>query len=77
MGMRGQECGEEWGGTALASQRWPGAAVGLGVAGLGGGRLGDWGLGRRRPLVSAAGARAVGCGAPARDDFGAGGIGRW
>jgi len=27
-------------------------------------------------LVSAAGARAVGCGAPARDDFGDGGIGR-
>ena len=37
---------------------------------------GNWGLGRRRPLDSAAGARAVGCGAPARDDFGAGGIGR-
>ena len=37
---------------------------------------GNWGLGRRRPLDSPAGARAVGCGAPARDNFGVGGIGR-
>ena len=50
--MRGQECGddvpgcgEEWGGTALAGQRWARATVGLGVAGLGGGRLGRLGDG--------------------------------
>ena len=38
-------CGEEWGGTALAGQRWARVTVGLGVAGLGGGmlgRLGAW-----------------------------------
>ena len=33
-------------------------------------------MGRRCPLDSTAGARAVGCGAPARDNFGVGGIGR-
>ena len=37
---------------------------------------GNWGLGRRRPLDSPMGARAVGYGASARDNFGAGGIGR-
>jgi len=76
MGMRGRGsgddapgCREEWGcsgGTALAGRRWARVTAGWG----------NGGLGRRRPLDSAAGARAVGCGAPARDDFGAGGIGR-
>ena len=76
MGMRGRGsgddapgCREEWGcsgGTALAGQRWARVTVGWG----------DGGLGRRCPLDSAAGARAVGCGAPARDNFGVGGIGR-
>ena len=38
-------CGEEWGGTALAGQRWARATTGLGVVGLGGGRLGRLGVG--------------------------------
>ena len=52
MGMRGRGsrddapgCGEEWGGTALAGQWWARAMAGLGVAGLGGGRLGRLGVG--------------------------------
>ena len=50
MGMRGRGCRddapgceEEWGGTALAGQRWARVTVGLGVAGLGCGRLGRLG----------------------------------
>ena len=38
-------CGEELGGTALAGQRWARATAGLGVAGLGGDRLGQLGDG--------------------------------
>ena len=38
-------CGEEWGGTALAGQRWARVTAGLGVVGLGSGRLGRLGDG--------------------------------
>ena len=76
MGMRGRGCGDdalgcggEWGcsgGTALAVRRWARVTTGWGDGGWGGAVR--W-IRRRGPT-------AVGYGAPARDDFGAGGIGR-